>query len=82
MLGTSVLSIAIAAQAVFGSPVQKRAGYSVKETHYVPQKWSKVGKAADDFMIHLHLGLKQSNFDELDRQLYEGMLICGCHEEV
>jgi tripeptidyl-peptidase-1 len=74
MLGVSVLSIAFVVQAVFCSPVQKRAGYTVKETHYVPQKWSKVGKAADDFMIHLNIGLKQNNFEELDRHLYEGML--------
>lgn len=80
MLGASVLSIALAAQAVFGSPVHKRAGYAVKETHYVPLKWTKVGKAADDFMIHLNIGLKQGNFDELDRHLYEGMF-GNCHEK-
>lgn len=74
MLGKSVLfSIAIAAQAVFSSPVQKRSGYSVKETHFVPQKWNKIAKAADDFRIHLNIGLKQSSFDELERHLYEGM---------
>lgn len=67
MLGAAFLSIAFAAQVVFGSPIQKRAGYAVKETYYVPQKWSDVGKAADDFMIHLNIGLKQSNFDEPDR---------------
>lgn len=67
-----LLSVVIAAQAVLSSPLQKRAGYAVKETHFVPQKWSKVGKAAEDFTIHLNIGLKQSNFDELERHLYEG----------
>lgn len=70
---TVFLAVLIAAQAVLGSPVQKRAGYTIKETHFPPQKWSKVGKAADDITIHLNIGLKQSSFDELERHLYEGI---------
>lgn len=74
MFGASVLvSVAITAQAVLSSPLQNRAGYSVKETHFIPQKWSKIGKPADDFRIHLNIGLTQSSFDELERHLYEGI---------
>ncbi|KUJ07644.1 tripeptidyl-peptidase 1 precursor [Mollisia scopiformis] len=68
---TVLLSVFVAAKAVFCSPVQRRAGYAVKETHFVPQKWSKIGKAADDFRIHLNIGLTQGNFHELERHLYE-----------
>lgn len=74
MFGASVLlSVAIAAQAVLSSPLQNGARYSVKETHFVPQKWNKIGKPAEEFRIHLNIGLKQSNFDELERHLYEGI---------
>ncbi|KAF8851033.1 subtilisin-like protein [Acephala macrosclerotiorum] len=51
----------------------KRAGYAVKETHFVPHKWRKVGKAAEDFTIHLNIGLKQSSFDELKRLFIEDL---------
>jgi tripeptidyl-peptidase I len=73
MLGTSVfLTVAVAVNAVFGSPVHSRTAYAVKETHRVPRKWTKMGRAPADRMLNLQIGVKQSQFDELERHLYEG----------
>ncbi|KAI9734165.1 MAG: hypothetical protein M1818_006937 [Claussenomyces sp. TS43310] len=66
------LLAAVVAQAVAGTPLHSRTPYAVKETHYVPQKWTRIGEAAGDHMIQLQIGLKQSHFDELERHLYEG----------
>ncbi|KAG9236157.1 putative Tripeptidyl-peptidase SED2 [Amylocarpus encephaloides] len=69
---SSVLcSIAIGAQAVFATPIVARSVYDVKEVHYAPRAWRNRGRAAPNHKIHLQLGLKQSNFAELDRHLYE-----------
>jgi tripeptidyl-peptidase-1 len=65
----------VAVQAVFGSPIQSRTAYAVKETHRVPRKWTKMGRAPSDTMLHLQIGVKQGQFDELERHLNEG--VCG-----
>ena len=73
MLGTAVfLSVAIAAQAVLGTPIRARTPYEVKETHYAPRKWTQIDRAPADHMLHLQIGLKQDRFEELEKQLYEG----------
>lgn len=69
---TALLSIAAAAQATLATPIRARSPYAVKETHYVPRQWSKTGRAPESHVLHLHIGLKQSQFDELERHLYEG----------
>ena len=69
---TTLVSILVTAQAVVGSPIRSRTPYVVKETHFVPRKWRQVGEAADGSIISLNIGLKQSQFDELERHLYEG----------
>lgn len=71
----ALLSVAAAAQVVASSPMQARTAYAVKETHFVPRTWRNVGKPAEDFVVHLNIGLKQSNFEELERHLYEGLSI-------
>ncbi|KAF4311026.1 putative tripeptidyl-peptidase 1 precursor protein [Botryosphaeria dothidea] len=68
---TALLSIAAAAQAALATPIRARSPYAVKETHYVPRQWSKTGRAPESHVLHLHIGLKQSQFDELERHLYE-----------
>jgi tripeptidyl-peptidase-1 len=60
-------------EAAIGSPVRVRSPYAVKDTHNVPRKWSRIGPAPSDHVIHLQIGLKQSQFDELERHLYEGI---------
>ena len=69
---SAVLALLAATSATVGSPVSVRSPYVVKDTHHVPQRWTKVGAAPSAHIIHLQIGLKQSQFDELERHLYEG----------
>lgn len=65
----AVLTAAIAAQ-VTAKPIA-RSPYIVKETHYVPKDWAKLGRSHGAKTIQLQIGLKQGSFDELDRHLHE-----------
>jgi tripeptidyl-peptidase I len=69
---TTLLSLAVAIQAVLGSPIRARTPYTIKETHNVPRKWHRKGRAPVSNTIHLQIGVKQGDFDELERHLYEG----------
>jgi len=55
-----------------GTPLNIRSSYAVKDSFHVPRKWERIGDAPPDHTIRLNIGLKQSNFDELERHLYEG----------
>jgi len=68
-----VTTILIAAQAAFSSPVRIRSPYAVKESHYVPNKWTNLGFPDPEHRINLQIGLKQGNFDELEKHLWEGI---------
>jgi tripeptidyl-peptidase-1 len=68
----SLLSLAIAAQVALATPLKSRTAYEVKEIHQVPRKWSSQGRAPADHKLHMQIGLKQANFDELERHLNEG----------
>lgn len=74
MVGFSVLiSTALAAQSALASSViRSRTNYAVKERHYVPRQWKKVARAPAEGIINLNIALKQSQFEELERQLYQG----------
>lgn len=63
----------LAPSAVVASPIKARTPYQVKETHFVPRGWKKVERASSDRVMNLQIGLKQGNFEELERHLYEGM---------
>ncbi|KAK5626302.1 hypothetical protein RRF57_002017 [Xylaria bambusicola] len=73
MVGATVFSAALvaAAQVVLATPVA-RSGYSLKDSHNVPRGWAKVKRAPADHVMQIQIGLKQSNFAELERQLYQG----------
>ena len=73
MLGFSILFTGVFAQAVLATPIA-RSTYAVKETHYVPRRWTQKGRAPKDQMLALQIGIKQGNFNELERHLYEGTL--------
>jgi len=45
--------------------------YKVKDSHFVPRSFSRIGRAPEDHVINLKISLKQSKFDELERHLYE-----------
>ena len=57
---------------VLSSPVRIRSPYVVKDKHHVPNRWSNIGPSPANKLINLHIGLRQSQFDELERHLYEG----------
>lgn len=67
-----ISAIALGAQTALGTPIQSRTAYDVKEVHQAPRKWNQLGRAPGDHKLHLQIGLKQDNFAELDRHLYEG----------
>lgn len=69
---TSFVSIlALASSIVSASPV-RRANYALKET-FLPRSWSRVERAPEDHVLYLQIGLKQSNYAELERTLLEGI---------
>lgn len=69
---TFLLALGLAAELVFSKPVRPRSPFIIKESHPVPTKWTEIGPAAADHAIELRIGLKQSQFAELERHLYEG----------
>lgn len=74
MVGVTVfLTAVLAAQsAVASAVVRSRSSYAVKERHNVPRKWKRVARAPSEGIIKLNIALKQSQFEELERHLYEG----------
>lgn len=60
-----------------GAKVATRSHHVVKESHNVPRDWSNLGPAPAQHMIQLQIGLKQENFDELEKHLYEGKELCA-----
>jgi tripeptidyl-peptidase-1 len=71
---TAVLVAAFAARDVLATPIA-RSPYVVKETHFVPKKWSKQERSHGGKTIQLQIGLKQGRFDELDSHLNEGKIM-------
>jgi tripeptidyl-peptidase-1 len=69
-----LLAAGLLAGAANGKPIRSRTPYVVKDSHNVPAKWTEVGPASPSHVIELRLALKQDQFQELERQLYEGEL--------
>ncbi|KAF2839525.1 tripeptidyl-peptidase 1 precursor [Patellaria atrata CBS 101060] len=68
---TTLLSLAaIAATVVVAGPIQARTPYALKE-EFLPSGWTKRDRAPRDHIVHLKIGLKQGQFEELERHLYE-----------
>lgn len=73
MYGVSILlTIAIAVEAAVSTPIQARTAYSIKGKHPVPRQWTRRDRAPRTQMLQLQIGVKQSNFADLERHLYEG----------
>jgi tripeptidyl-peptidase-1 len=72
LLTSALLAAAIAAQAALASPIRARSPYVVKETHYAPREWTRLGRSNGDSLIQLQIGLKQGRFDDLVKHLNEG----------
>lgn len=71
----ALMALLVGAGTVSGSSVRSRTPYAVKDSHHVPRGWTPVGPAPAEHLIRLQIGLKQSQFSELERHLYEGILI-------
>jgi len=50
-----------------------KSSHAVKEAHHIPEKWKRVSRAPADHVLKLDIALKQSQFGQLERELYEGM---------
>ena len=69
------LAYLLCTSSVFASPLHSRySEYSVKDSHQVPPGWSNIGSAPPNHVIRLQIGLKQGQFEDLERHLYEGSL--------
>jgi hypothetical protein len=53
-------------------PPRDLKDYAIEEAHYVPKRWIRQDRAPLDDLIDLSISLKQGNFAELERLLYEG----------
>jgi len=72
-----LLAAGLLASSVYGKPIRARTPYVVKDSHTVPARWTEVGPASPAHKIELRIGLKQDQFHELERHLYEGESIRG-----
>ncbi|KAL7626034.1 hypothetical protein AAE478_002803 [Parahypoxylon ruwenzoriense] len=68
---TAAFSVLLVAQVVLANPVRSRTPYRVKDAHHVPRGWKKLHRAPGEHVIDLQIGVKQGNFAELERHLYE-----------
>jgi len=55
------------------TPLHSRSVYGIKDSHFIPARWSALGAPSAEHTIDLRIGLKQDQFHELERHLYEGM---------
>ena len=69
------LFISLLRSIVLGQRLAIRSPLVLKEVHKVPPQWTRLGPAPADHLINLHIGLKQSQMDELERHLLEGEFI-------
>ena len=69
------VTLSLCVGAAVSSPVKVWSPYDLKESHYVPAKWSEFSAAPPYHVINLQIGLKQGQFEELERHLYEGNTI-------
>jgi tripeptidyl-peptidase-1 len=69
--GTFSFVVALVARHAGATPIA-RSPYVVKETHAVPQEWSKQDRSHGGKGLQLQIGLRQGRFDELERHLYQG----------
>lgn len=65
--------------AAFGKPLHQRSPFVVKDSHPVPAKWTQLGRAASDHVVELRIALKQGQFEDLERHLYEGTRTKSSH---
>ena len=71
MHSLSALLAVVAATSAVATPLSSYR-YAVKDSHPVPSRWTRMGPAPGTALLKMDISLKQSQFDELERHLYEG----------
>lgn len=66
----AVLSFQIAVATPLPQP-RPRSSYAIKESHFVPRGWSDAGTPEPGHILDLKIGLKNKNFADLERHLFE-----------
>ncbi|EXJ77231.1 hypothetical protein A1O3_10389 [Capronia epimyces CBS 606.96] len=66
-----LLAALVTLQSVVASPVNSRFDDTIKETHNVPPKWSKVGNPHPFHLLKINIGLRANNFDLLEQHLHQ-----------
>ena len=56
------------------------SSYAVKESYDVPSQWTMIDEPAQHQTINLHIGLRQSRYNELENILLEGTFLPRDHE--
>lgn len=69
---TTLAALTACAAAAAVNNLNARSNYALKDSHYVPRSWQRVADADPEHTFQLSIGLKQSQFDDLERHLYEG----------
>ena len=71
----SLTALAILPAVAIAGQIKSRSPYVVKGEHPVPRRWQRLDRAPATHPIELRIGLKSSQFDELERHLYEGQTL-------
>lgn len=71
MVSMKLSLVAVLAAVAAATPIAT-FDYAVKEFHPVPRKWMRIGQAPADFPLRVDIALKQPQFNELEKHLYEG----------
>ena len=75
LLSTALLAVSSA------KPLLSRR-YVVKETHPVPSEFSRIGGAPGDHLLRLQIGVKQGQFDVLEKHLWESKSAIRTRQDV
>ncbi len=67
-----LLTLLLCFDVAFSFHLHSRHTYLLKGTHEVAIAWSRGGSAHPEFLLTLQIEPRQSQFDKLERQLYEG----------
>lgn len=75
----SFLSLLLLGNGALGRVVRRfpSSSYQLKEHHNAPRAWTRIGAAPPEHVLSVRIGLTQGRFSELERNLYEGMILAN-----
>ncbi|KXN92351.1 Tripeptidyl-peptidase sed3 [Leucoagaricus sp. SymC.cos] len=71
LFSSALLALVLASGAFAAPNPEITRSFHVKEVSVAPRGWRKIAPAPANHIIHLRIGLPQSNFAELERHLFE-----------